>query len=434
MFFANFYNIFFSLFFIKNNYNCKIFINQKKVMTRQKSQRELEQLQQNLEYQKQELKVFLADVVNPDNSKNENLQDRMIELENLVNTYWGIVILEHIQKKSRPDYDTYIWSWKLDEIIAEMELKWANLLIIWNILKPSQIHKINEKLRKIWAKAWDRIDLILKIFEKNAKSKESKLQIELAAISHMWPRIYDMWMELWKQAWKWKWETNTEIMKRHLQRRELAIREDLEHYGKVRAEHRKNRQRKWLNTIWVVGYTNAWKSTLTNSLTKKWVLAEDKLFATLWTSVWKMWIQWTEENNFVWKEYLVNDTIWFIRDLPPELIEAFTSTLEDSIESDLLLHVVDAWDPKIKEKIKVVDDILENIWATQKKIYVLNKIDWVENKFYEEFWENWTVSKIPYLEYLKREFSDYNPIFISAFKKINLEELKSEIERVLRND
>ena len=204
----------------------------------------------------------------------------------------------------------------------------------------------------------------------------------------MWPRIYDMWMELWKQSWKWKWETNTEIMKRHLQRRELSIREELEHYAKVRAEHRKNRNRKWLNTIWVVGYTNAWKSTLTNSLTKKWVLAEDKLFATLWTSVWKMWIPWNKSNNFRWKEYLVNDTIWFIRDLPPELIDAFTSTLEDSIEADLLLHTIDASDPKIKEKIKVVDDILENIWATQKKIYVFNKIDEVKGKFFTAFSKN----------------------------------------------
>ena len=400
-------------------------------MWRNKSQRELEQIQQNLEYQKEELKVFLADVISPDISQNENLEDRMIELENLVNTYWWIVILEHIQKKSRPDYETYIWSWKLDEIISEMELKWANLLIIWNILKPSQIYKINEKLRKIWAKAWDRIDLILKIFEKNAKSKEAKLQIELAAINHMWPRIYDMWMELWKQWWKWKWETNTEIMKRHLQRRELNIREELEHYAKVRAEHRKNRERKWLNTIWVVGYTNAWKSTLTNSLTKKWVLAEDKLFATLGTSVWKMWIEWNEENNFRGKEYLINDTIWFIRDLPPELIEAFTSTLEDSIEADLLLHTIDASDQKIKEKIKVVDDILEKIWATQKKIYVFNKIDFVKDKFFEKNLENWEIEKIPYLEYLKQEFSEYNPIFISAFKKINLDELKKKIEENL---
>lgn len=402
-------------------------------MSRQKSQRELEQLQQNLEYQKGELKVFLADVVSPDISKNQNLEDRMLELENLVNTYGWVVILEHIQKKSHPDYETYIWTGKLDEIIAEMELKWANLLIIWNILKPSQIYKINEKLRKIWAKAWDRIDLILKIFEKNAKSKESKLQIELAAISHMWPRIYDMWMELWKQSWKWKWETNTEIMKRHLQRRELSIREELEHYAKVRAEHRKNRNRKWLNTIWVVGYTNAWKSTLTNSLTKKWVLAEDKLFATLWTSVWKMWIPWNKSNNFRWKEYLVNDTIWFIRDLPPELIDAFTSTLEDSIEADLLLHTIDASDPKIKEKIKVVDDILENIWATQKKIYVFNKIDEVKEKFFTKILENWETEKVDYLEYLKSEFKQYNPVFISAFAKINLEELKQKIVENLEN-
>lgn len=403
-------------------------------MWRQKSERELEQLQQSLEYQNENLKVFLADVVSPDNSKNENLEDRMIELENLVNTYGGIVILEHIQKKSHPDYDTYIWAGKLDEIIAEMDLKWANLLIIWNILKPSQIYKINEKLKKIWAKAWDRVDLILKIFEKNAKSREAKLQIELAAIAHMWPRIYDMWMELWKQGWKWKWETNTEIMKRHLQRRELSIREELEHFAKVRAEHRKNRQRKGLNTIWIVWYTNAWKSTLTNSLTKKWVLAEDKLFATLGTSVWKMWIAWNEKNNFKWTEYLVNDTIWFIRDLPPELIEAFTSTLEDSIEADLLLHAIDASDPKIKEKIKVVDDILEKIWATQQKIYVFNKIDEIENKFYEEFGENSEVAKIPYLEYLKREFKEYNPIFISAYKKINLEELKDEItKKIIKN-
>ena len=119
-------------------------------MSRKKSERELQQIQQNLEYQTWELKVFLADVVSVDISKNENLEDRMIELENLVNTYWWIVILEHIQKKAHPDYDTYIGWWKLDEIISEMQLKWANLLIIWNILKPSQIYKINEKLRKIW--------------------------------------------------------------------------------------------------------------------------------------------------------------------------------------------------------------------------------------------------------------------------------------------
>lgn len=98
---------------------------------------------------------------------------------------------------------------------------------------------------------------------------------------------------------------------------------------------------------------------------KKWVLAEDKLFATLWTSVWKMWMP-TED--WRWKEILINDTIWFIRELPPELIDAFSSTLEDSIESDILLHVVDASDPKIETKIKVVDDILEKYEQPKKNI------------------------------------------------------------------
>ncbi|RKW23761.1 GTPase HflX [Candidatus Gracilibacteria bacterium] len=400
-------------------------------MSRKKSERELQQIQQNLEYQTGELKVFLADVVSVDISKNENLEDRMIELENLVNTYGGIVILEHIQKKAHPDYDTYIGGGKLDEIISEMQLKGANLLIIGNILKPSQIYKINEKLRKIGAKAWDRIDLILKIFEKNAKSREAKLQIELAAISHMGPRIYDMGMELGKQGGKGKGETNTEIMKRHLQRRKIAIKDELEHYIKVRAEHRKNRVRKGLNTVGVVGYTNAGKSTLTNSLTKKGVLAEDKLFATLGTSVGKMWVEATEKNNFRGREYLINDTIGFIRDLPPELIDAFTSTLEDSIEADLLLHVIDAGDPKIEEKIKVVDDILKNIGATGEKIYVFNKIDGIEGKIYEKTLENGEVENISYLEYLKEKFAEYNPIFVSAFKKINLEELKDKIVEIL---
>lgn len=109
----------------------------------------------------------------------------MKELENLVTTYGGVVILEHMQKRGIPDYNTYIGSGKLDEIMHEMQLQNANLLILGNILKPHQIYKLNQQLKKIGAVAWDRVDLILKIFEKNAKTEETKLQIELAAIKHM---------------------------------------------------------------------------------------------------------------------------------------------------------------------------------------------------------------------------------------------------------
>lgn len=128
--------------------------------------------------------------------------------------------------------------------MIEMQTQNANLLILGNILKPRQIHNLNEELKKIGAKAWDRVDLILKIFEKNARTEETKLQIELAAIKHMGPRIFDMGMELGKQAGKGSGESNTEIMKRHLARRELEIRKDLEKYKKVREVHRQGRKKK----------------------------------------------------------------------------------------------------------------------------------------------------------------------------------------------
>ncbi|MCH2188475.1 GTPase HflX [Candidatus Gracilibacteria bacterium] len=386
-------------------------------MPRNISDRELEQKQQNLEYQNGELRVFVADILPREFHLREQMEDRMRELENLVNTYGGIVILEHIQNKSVPDYNTFIGEGRLDEIIEQMKLEKANVLILGNILKASQIYKINEKLKPIGAKAWDRVDLILKIFERHAQSKEAKLQIELASIKHMGPRIFDMGIELGKQGGKGRGETNTEIMKRHLQKRERAIKEELEHCAKVRAQHRQGRNRKGISTVGVVGYTNAGKSTLTNALTKKGVLAEDKLFATLGTSVGKMFIE--AKYNEVSGEYipprevLINDTIGFIRDLPPNLIDAFSSTLEDSIESDILLHVIDVSDPKAQIKIEVVNEILEKIGAKQPRIHVLNKLDQIDEK--------------SMLEELKGYLEEEEIVCISAEKKDGLDDLKDII-------
>jgi len=407
-----------------------------------KSERELEQLQDKIEYAEWELKVFIADILPKDVVIRRTMEDRMVELENLVNTYWWVVIVKHIQNKSVPDYKTFIGEGRLDEIIEEMQREWANVLILWNILKSKQILTINEKLRPIWAKAWDRVDLILKIFEKNAQSAEAKMQIELASIKHMWPRIYGMWMELSKQwGWVWtrgKWETNTEIMKRHLRKKEDHIRASLDHFAKVREQHRQGRKRKWMKTIWVVGYTNAWKSTLTNVLTNKWVLAEDKLFATLGTAVGKMFVPATY-NDQTWayippKEVLVNDTIGFIRELPPKLIEAFKSTLEDSIESDILLHVIDASDPKFETKVDVVEEILASIWATQKSLYIINKIDEIAESEYiiQQKGKDDLVyaSKKAYIEE-KYQHKGKDIIFISATQKENIEELKTLIINAL---
>lgn len=379
------------------------------------SERELEALQAKVWQWTEKLKVFIADIIPSECCQRENMQDRMVELENLVTTFWWVVILQHIQKRGVPDYKTYIGSGKLDEIMHEMHLQGANLLVVGNILKPHQMFHLNEKLRKIWAVAWDRVDLILKIFEKNAKTEETKLQIELAAIKHMGPRIFNMGMELGKQQWKWSWESNTEIMKRHLANREKEIRKKLEGYSKVRETHRQGRKKKWFLTAGIVGYTNAWKSTLLNALTNKWVLSEDKLFATLGTSVGKMWI--APEQQSQWEyikgtEVLLSDTIWFIRDLPPELVDAFASTLEDSIESDILFHVVDGSDPKIDEKIKVVDDILERIDATQKRIYIFNKIDLLSGHELIE---------------VKKRFRDLHPLYISTYKSIWLEKITDKL-------
>jgi len=380
--------------------------------------------------QSEPLRVFLVDLVDKNTNK-EELHDRMRELENLVETYWWIVVLQKYQKKDIPDSKTYVWKGKLDEIIHDMLLLKANLLIVGNALKPSQIWQINEKLRVVSEEhkldpkmeARDRIDLILKIFEKHATSGESRLQIQLAAIKHMGPRIYRMWMDLSKQWWAASWggawatrglgETNTERMKRHLKEQTLKIEKKLVEYAKMRKLHRDARIKKWMPTVGIVGYTNAGKSSLLNGLTKKWVLAENKLFATLWTNVGNLYVI-TNPVTWRWKEILLNDTIWFIRDLPPKLIKSFSSTLEDSIESDLLLHVIDSSDPFVGERISVVHDVLSDIWANQKRILVFNKIDLIDNEKLNE---------------LKGLFPDEDKVFISVKWNIWLEELKNLIAK-----
>ena len=377
------------------------------------------------------LRVFLVDLVDKQTSR-EILEDRMRELENLVNTYGGVVVLQKYQKKDQPDLRTYVWKGKLEEIVEDMLRLEANLLVIGNALKPAQIYAINEKLRLVSEEqnlkekmvARDRVDLILKIFEKHAEWGEARLQIELAAIKHMGPRIYGMGMELSRQwgssgsgswATRWAWETNTEKMKRHLKEKVLKIEKKLVEYEQMRKLQRDARKKKWMPTIGIVWYTNAGKSSLLNALTNKGVLAENKLFATLGTNVGKCYLI-TNPETWLGKEVLLNDTIGFIRDLPPKLVKSFSSTLEDSIESDFLLHVIDASDPFVDERIDVVHKVLSDIWAHQDKILVFNKIDKADEDRIAQ---------------LREKYSDFNCVFISVKEWKGFEELRAKlIEKV----
>lgn len=349
-----------------------------------------------------------------------SLEDRISELIKLVSTYQGIVVLQTLQKRDEPDYSTYVWKGKLDEVLnLAVELE-VDTLIIGNILKSRQIYAIIQEIekRKMQLQIWDRVDLILKIFQLHAKTPEAKLQIQLASIKHMWPRIFGMGMELDRQ-----WggigtsgigETNTEIMRRHLRELEFKIKEKIDHYRRVRKQNRQARHRSNALTVGIVGYTNAGKSTLMNTLTDKRVLEKDELFATLGTTVWKLKLPQSAYIDKEWQfitrsDILIYDTIGFIRDLPPELIDAFSSTLEESLSCEILMEVVDASDPHWQQRIDVTDAILDRIWAKQPRIYVFNQIDKIARKDFI---------------LLKKNTKTYAPLFVSAKSGVGVGEIK----------
>lgn len=366
----------------------------------------------------------------------EEANYRITEAENLINTYGGIVLVKKVQKKITPNYSTYVGPGKIDEIIEENKELKANIIIVNNELKPRQIYNFNEKVRTHDLQVWDRIDLILKIFQKHASTKEAKLEIELASIRHMGPRIFGMGIELSRQAGgigtRGRGETNIEFMRRHLKKMENAIMKDLEKCKKVRKLHRKNRKRRHLKTVGIIGYTNAGKTSLLNALTGKGALAADKLFATLDTRVGELIFEPEDmrskgvgqhaplEPNFGHgppHKVLISDTIGFIQNLPPQLIKSFRSTLEETIEADLLLHVIDINDPKMERKIKVVNTILAQIDALAKPtMYVFNKIDKAKTHAFAT---------------IERKYKKYTPCFVSAHNSEGIDELKSLIQERL---
>ena len=364
-------------------------------------------------------KVILVDIIPPQTTPEESMA-RLNELENLLVTFGGFVIIRKIQKKQLPDYKTYIGKGKVEEILSEAIEKKADYIIVNNILRPQQIYNLEKLFEKERIEVWDKVDLILKIFAKHATTKEAKLQIELASLRHLGPRISKMGLELTRQggggtggggARRGQGETNIEIMKRHIAKREQKICSDLKKIEKNHESQRNSRKNHGFKTVAIVGYTNAGKSCLLKALTKKEVKVKDELFATLDSRIGKLYLPDTQNNC------LLSDTIGFLRDLPTELIHAFHSTLAEVINANLLLHVIDINDFEMKQKIDAVNNVLKVLGCDKKKmIYVFNKTDLLTKDIDDEG---------------KEKFAEYSPTFISASEKINLEELKLNISKNL---
>jgi GTP-binding protein HflX len=361
-------------------------------------------------------KAILVDLIHPRMLKRHS-EERLRELEELVNTYGGIVVVKSYQRRFAPHPRTFIGPGKAENIAREGAGLGAELLIVNDVLKAPQIYNLEQMLRPSGIKVWDRIDLILKIFSKHAQTTEARLEIELASIRHMGPRIFGMGMELSRQAGGIGTvgigETNTEIMRRHLRNQEQKIRQRLEQYEAVREGHRKHRRRNNFKTISLVGYTNAGKTSLLNALTGRREYVADKLFATLDTRVGQLFLPRLTQS------VLLSDTIGFIKHLPPELIHAFRSTLSEVTEADLLLHVIDVNDVMLASKIHVVDQILQELEADMKpQIYVFNKAE---------------VCPPSKVESLARRHIDRSPVFVSAAEGHGLPQLVSAIEEVVRS-
>ena len=296
-------------------------------------------------------------------------QDSMAELTELAKSD-GIVVLDTvIQRRPKGSPRFIIGRGKLSEIMLKALLTNANLLVFDQELNASQAHSIVQytELRVI-----DRTQLILDIFARRALSREGQVQIEMAQLKYMLPRLESRDDSLSRLTGgigtRGPGETKLEIDRRRIKDRLAKLEEKLKSISLERHQRRERRRKKEVPVISLVGYTNAGKSTFLNGLTKSRILAEDKLFATLDPTSRRL--KFPED-----VEVIITDTVGFIRDLPAELLKAFQSTLEELHEADLLVHVVDSANPRCEEQIRVVDDLLSDLDLHLPTLMVLNKTD-----------------------------------------------------------
>lgn len=300
------------------------------------------------------------------------LNDSLTELAELAVTAGAEVVGEGTQKLETPAAATFIGAGKAEDLARHCRDQEIDTVVFDDELSPAQ----SRNLEKVFeCKVLDRTALILDIFAQRARTREGKLQVELAQLQHLLPRLTRYWSHLSRQkggiGMRGEGETQLETDRRRVQERIGKLMEELETVRRQRSTQRQGRQRSLWPLASIVGYTNAGKSTLLNTLTGAAVLAEDKLFATLDPTTRRLRLP-TNQN------VLLSDTVGFIRKLPHRLVEAFKATLEEVVEADLLLHVVDVSHPQAEEQINAVNAVLEEIGAHGKStVMVLNKTDQV---------------------------------------------------------
>ncbi|RLD37074.1 MAG: GTPase HflX [Bacteroidetes bacterium] len=367
---------------------------------------------------KEKESVILIGVISKDVDR-PTADEHINELAFLVDTAGGITVKTFLQSLDHPDSRTFVGSGKLEEIRQYIKEHEVDIAVFDDELNPSQLRNIENALD---CKVLDRNNLILDIFAGRARTAHAKTQVELAQYQYLLPRLTRMWTHLSKQkggiGMKGPGETEIETDRRIIRDRISLLKKKLEQIDKQKATQRKNRGK--MVRVALVGYTNVGKSTLMNLLSKSDVFAENKLFATLDTTVRKVVLQ-----NL---PFLLSDTVGFIRKLPHSLIESFKSTLDEVREADILVHLVDISHPDFEDQIKTVQRTLTEIEAYDKPtIMIFNKID--AYRFVEKDEDDLSpVEKENYsLEDLKKTWmadSVYRSTFISAKKKTNIDSLR----------
>ena len=321
-------------------------------------------------------KVVLVGLNSPVLKKEENAdEDTMEELSALVETAGGETVGIVLQNRPSPDPRTFIGEGKAAEVQLYCENTGATMVIFDNDLSPSQMRVLTELLG---IQVLDRCGLILDIFAQRAKTKEGRLQVELAQYQYLLPRLTGMWTHLERQAGtsgkgpigsKGPGETQLETDRRHIRRKIDKLRDDLEEVRRVRSTQRQRRQKNEIPVVAIVGYTNAGKSTLLNHLTGAGIPANDRLFDTLDTTSRLLTVSDT-------LDVVISDTVGFIRKLPHQLVEAFKATLEELEYADLLLHVIDVSNPEWQQQAAVVENLIRELGAGElPRIDVFNKSD-----------------------------------------------------------